>query len=166
MSVASTTLGKKNIEIQVCLSLTISEQSFLNSCKKSSIVISALINFIHGPFSPPELKAFNTVPEGIWFRTSHSTRSKTFSKWNNIWSNGWSLGNRGITMQIPVVSPWCQVGSIWNSEKFRKYKISALDLQENSDINLCDWGDTAAKHQVRATSSRWLWTLHDELSSH
>ena len=32
---------------------------------KSSVVISALINFIQGPFSPPEIKAFTIVPEGI-----------------------------------------------------------------------------------------------------
>lgn len=63
--VTSITEGKKNIEIQLCLPLTISEQSLPNSCKKSSVVISPRINFSQGPFSPPEMKAFNIVPEGI-----------------------------------------------------------------------------------------------------
>lgn len=37
---------------------------------------------------------------------------------------------RRITIQVPVASLGCQVGSTGNLEKFRKCKISALDLQE------------------------------------
>ena len=57
------------------------------------------------------------------------------------------FGEQGSYHTGSVASLWCQVGSIGNSEKFRKWKISALELPGNSSNNLCDWGDAAAKHQ-------------------
>lgn len=67
---------KKFTEMQICLLLTISEESLPNSRKKSAVVISPLINLIQGPCSPFLIKAFNIVPGGMWFCTSHSTGSK------------------------------------------------------------------------------------------
>ena len=48
------------------------------------------------------------------------------------------FGEQGSYHTGSVASLWCQVGSIGNSEKFRKWKISALELPGNSSNNLCN----------------------------